>query len=197
MRIAVDLDGVLYEWQRTYRYMMREYRGVKLPPIEEFWHNWNSAVDRVGPENDAWMWDRGVKLGLFRHGHVTTGGIIGLTDLKRQGHELVVATHRPAIAIRDTINWLDHHFGALDPYPWSGMHILTEGEPKTEVKADLLIDDKRENILDWHLDGRQAIVFDRPWNQNVEPGSGIWRAHGWSSVVNIVNQIDYHMEVFE
>jgi len=192
MKIAVDLDGVCYEWQRTYRYMLREYRGVQLPPVDQFWFSWNASDEFTTAADRKWIWSEGVRLGLFRHGHVWKGTILGIAALKQSGHELVVVTHRPRTAIRDTINWLDHHFGAMEPYPWSGINILSNGEPKHSIYAELLIDDKPENVIGWVDAGqsRKAIIFDQPWNREMNWHPRILRAVGWASVVDAVTNID-------
>jgi len=33
VKIAIDLDGVCYEWDRTARYMLREYRNLSHVPV--------------------------------------------------------------------------------------------------------------------------------------------------------------------
>ena len=74
----MDLDGVCYEFQRTYRYMLREYRGVDMPPVEEFWTHWDAQKAYGTPADHDWMWSGGVKKGLFRYGHMVTGARKGL-----------------------------------------------------------------------------------------------------------------------
>lgn len=185
--VAVDLDGVCYEWHRTYIYMMKKYRGVEFPgDWRKWWVNWNSPDSYTTAADRMWIWTEGVRLGLFRHGHVTRDAIVSLVELADTGNELIVCTHRPASAVRDTINWLDHHFGSLTPYPWSDVRILSGRQPKTTVSADILIDDKDSNVYEWAEAGRQAIVFARPWNVGVA-GEGITRATGWADVVAAIN----------
>jgi len=183
MRIAIDLDGVCYEWQRTYRYMMREYRGVDMPPIEDFWYDWD-APDKYTSEADReWLWTEGVRLGLFRYGHVTTGAIVGLRALIDRGHDLLVVTHRPSVAVPDTLAWLSYI-----NIPWSEIHILSRGESKAQVDAKVLVDDKPANIYDWNEKNpsRRAIIYNRPWNKQCLAG---FRAYDWRMVVQWVDKI--------
>jgi 5'(3')-deoxyribonucleotidase len=181
VKIAVDLDGVLYEWQRTFRYMMREYRGVDMPPVEDFWFFWDAAKQYGTKEDHAWIWDEGVKRGLFRYGHVVKDGRRVLERLHDKGHKLIVVTHRPEAAVTDTIAWLDLYFKDI---PLAGLHIFSNMEPKESVEADVLIDDKPENIAGWITAGRNAILFDQPWNQDYHGG---YRAVTWRDVERIVD----------
>jgi hypothetical protein len=186
MKIALDLDGVCYEFQRTYRYMMKEYRGVDMPPVKDFWFSWDSNLDYGTSEDRKWMWSEGVKMGLFRYGHVTTGVIASVQRLAAMGHQLSVVTHRPENAVQDTLDWLSYV-----RLPISGVHILSNGEPKTTVGFDALVDDKVENIRHALARGRVGVLFNQPWNQEqsgISLASGkFFRAHDWPEVVGYFN----------
>lgn len=168
MRIGIDMDEVLYCWERTARYLIRN---VYVGPLDEYdlskpFTEWD--VDKqVGQEAYNWLFDPkgGIKAGLFRHGHVVTGAMLGVRWLKREGHELVIVTHRPETGVQDTLAWIDFHFGKEDPYPWSGVNILSGGQPKTNVDWDLIIDDSIANANAAQEAGRAAIVFGAAWNQ--------------------------------
>lgn len=182
MKIAIDCDGVLYEWEKTARYMLREIRGCG--GLFHASDNWDTIMNSVPEEDWRWLWTEGVRLGLFRHGHLVQGSIIGVRALRDAGHELYLVTHRPKSAVRDTTAWLELHFGSEDPYPWSGLHILSNQESKTMVDADLLIDDKPENISEWQASGREGILFSRPWNRDYRRAT--WIANGWDHAVSLV-----------
>lgn len=182
MKIAVDLDGVCYEWRRTYRYMMHQYRGVEMPPVDKFWLSWNAPDAYTSKEDRDWIWNEGVELGLFRYGHVLQGAVVGLRQLQALGHSLEVVTHRPSNAVLDTLAWLNYL-----AIPWSGIHIISNGANKARVSsADLLIDDKPENCEHFVEAGRRAILFHSPANENYEEGPIIQRADGWPGVVEVV-----------
>lgn len=187
MRIALDLDGPIYAFHRTYRYMIRKYRGVDMPPVKEFWTHWN-AQEQFGHQADHdWMWSEGVRLGLFRYGHMTTGARIGLQSLAQDGHELIIVTHRPESAVTDTLDWVALMFKDI---PLSGFHILSDGQPKSVVRADLLIDDKEENCIEWCGTKRQpSLLWDAPYNQNTKE-AGVLRAYTWKDVVRLVRYLN-------
>lgn len=184
MRIVIDLDGPVYEYARTARYMINHYIRKPnelplLPPVAEFWTEW--WPKEISKEEWGWLNANGIKLGLFRYGHVTRGAIVGLRALHEAGHSLVVGTHRPEPAVPDTLAWLSY----LN-LPWSDVHILSNEEPKTQINGDILVDDKPANILPWLKLGRSGILFDRPWNK--QP-SFSRRAYDWEAVIDHVAAI--------
>lgn len=175
MRVALDVDEVLYSWQRTARYLLRNlYKGDVLGyDLSKDFEQWVIA-DQIGGEAYRWLFDEGVRLGLFRHGHVITGAMLGVRALKAAGFDLVVVTHRPENAVRDTQAWLDFHFGAEDPYPWSGISILSGGEPKTSVNWDVIVDDSPDNIYTARAAGRVGLQFAAAWNN--------WTGADWGNL---------------
>lgn len=181
MRIAVDLDGVCYEWERTVRYMLREYRGTQTVGPSQ---HWDDIQQQVSYGDWQWLWSEGVRLGLFRYGHMWKGARRGLQALHDRGHDLVVVTHRPESAVVDTAEWVAYHFRDI---PLRGLNILSSGQPKTSVGWDLLVDDKPSNVREAHRAGREAILFDQPWNQETVAG---YRARGWKDVVEWIDEID-------
>lgn len=183
MRIGVDLDGVVYEWEKTARYMLREYRGLRHPTygLHKASDSWDYIPRQVSPEDWYWLWHEGVDRGLFRYGHVTKGAILGLQALLGAGHDLLVVTHRPKAAVQDTLAWL-----AYLNIPWSEVHILSNGEPKSSVFAEVLIDDKPENVIEWRDSDRRALLFHRPWNASEEI-EGVRRVYDWAEAADLLN----------
>jgi 5'(3')-deoxyribonucleotidase len=191
MRIAVDLDGVLYEWSKTARYMLRHYKGHSASgPMGMESLSWDYIEKHVGKQDWDWLWNEGVDLGLFRYGHVVTGGQSAIRDMRTAGNTVVVATHRPSAAVPDTIAWLDLFQKPEAGVVFDGIHILTNGEPKHTVQADLLIDDKFSNLEDWVGHGRRGILFDREWNQGAKP-AGTERAYGWNDCTRIIREMTW------
>lgn len=188
MRIVVDLDGVCYEFDKTARYMLRTYRGCTGMKLDAQY--WDDIKDRVTKRDWQWLWSEGVQLGLFRYGHMVQGARVGLTSLSASGHEIIFATHRPKSAVQDTVDWLSLY---MKDIPYTGLHFLTNGEDKHSIDADLLIDDKPENVVNWYYftDRKGAILFDRPWNRELESGfdNGLYIAKGWHEVVKVVDSL--------
>ena len=190
MRIGIDLDGVLYEWSKTARYMLREYKGYsRSGPMGAESTSWEYIKEHIEPKDWDWLWKEGVELGLFRYGHVVTGAQSGVRALREASHTVEVVTHRPSSSVPDTIAWLGLFQKPEAGVVFDGIHILTNGERKSSVGTDVLIDDKPSNIEDVVGHGKRAILFDREWNQGAKPAGSV-RAYGWEHVVKLVEAMN-------
>lgn len=164
MRVGVDLDGCVYHWERTARYLLRRRRReLGLPP--------DPALDVVSPyfdyvkdvvDRDAWrwLWKEGITEGLFRYGHVYTGAPEAVRTIAR-AHDVVIITARPASAAVDTMDWIQ-----FQRWPVVDLRLLTHGEPKSSVPCDVYIDDSAE-VCEELCENADAFVIkmDRPWNK--------------------------------
>lgn len=189
MRVALDCDGVIYEWQRTCRYMLNLHRGYDLPPVEEWWHEWGSVKHAIEKEDWNWVWSQdAVDKGLWRHGHVTKGAIEGIDRLDKK-HDIILITTRPRLAYRDTLAFVAFH-----NLPFKEVHILPD-EPKSNVYFDVLVDDAPHNIEDALDKGRHAILFSRPWNTQFAADSDrpFFVARSWDDVVRAVESLPVGM----
>lgn len=148
----------MYQYHSAFVYMARNYLGVNMPP-DFCWDTWNWQYQYLTDVEAKWMATEAVDLGLFRYGHVMKGAIIAVRELAQQ-HELIVVTHRPKNAVKDTLAWLTY----VD-LPFVGVNILSGRTPKTSVPWDLLIDDKPDNLDDAIGHNRAAVLFDQPWNK--------------------------------
>lgn len=192
MRIGLDIDGVMYQWDKTARYMLREvlpnspYGGINSVLHNES-EGWNWIQQQVAPEHWKWLWKEGVELGLFRYGHLYPGTIQAVRKLKERGHEVVLITHRPKSAVGDTLAWL----GLMD-FPISGLHLLTNQEPKSQVmpQCDAYLDDKPENVVDLAENTRARLIALRvqEWNHAFECPTDIIRVGGWGAFLEAVER---------
>jgi hypothetical protein len=205
VRIGLDIDGVIYEWDRTARYMLREvlpnspykYRPPGTIGLHFESSSWDFIQERVSKEHWNWLWTEGVRLGLFRYGHLYTGSIQAIRELATIG-DVVLITHRPKQAVTDTLAWL----GYLD-LPLAGVHLLTNQENKGDVTpCDIYLDDKPENCEDLlrATDGTVCLM-DRPWNQHrpivsVMAARGVksyrkdsYRVHSWEEFITKVRAL--------
>lgn len=172
-RFGIDIDGVCYQWSKTARYMLREVLPdspyTKEGPLGKESTSWNYIQDNVSPEHWQWLWTEGVRLGLYRHGHLYPGTITGIRALADVG-DVVIITHRPKKAIADTLAWLTYQ-----QLPLAGVHILVNEEPKSGVNCDVYLDDKPENCTDLaNNTGGAVFLMSQPWNtgyfkRNVTP----------------------------
>lgn len=160
--IALDLDGVCYEFDRTARYMLRKFRGIDGLENESTKWEYTESFPQVSHQDVDWLWNGGVKRGLFRYGHMVKDFRIGTEALAKE-HKLIVVTHRPERATNDTLEWVGHFFRDI---PLFGFHMFSSRTEKTTVEWDLLIDDKPANVENAINHGRKAIIFDRAYNRD-------------------------------
>lgn len=191
--IGLDLDGVVYDFQGTYKYLLETHRDVRFPgEVDRWWTTWNSPDEHTSQEDRDWVWSKGVKLGLFRHGHVVKGAIDGVRELSKLG-DVHVVTHRPERAVRDTLAFL-----VYQDLPITGVTV-TQG-PKSEVGCDVYIDDGPHVVEELLTAGRSVVVFDRPYNRpealgmtdfdNPDPlGMYSRRALNWREVPPMVKEL--------
>ena len=192
MRIGVDIDGVMYMWEKTARYMLREILPdspyTKDGPLGEVSNGWDYIENNMSKEHWKWLWTEGVKLGLFRHGHLYPGTIKAIRRLAELG-EVIAITHRPKQAVHDTLAWL-----AYQNLPLSGLHLLTDGEPKSSVKpeCDVYLDDKFENCEDLAAGTGAELVclMDRLWNSDRLVPPYIQRVENWQCFIDCVEELD-------
>ena len=169
-RIALDLDGVVYKWGDTARYLIRTYHGIDLGEST----HWDYIKDAVPSHVWRWLWNEGVDNGLFRYGHLYRGAVEGVHALSELG-SVEIVTHRPRNAVNDTLRFL-----AYLELPLAGVHILTASEPKSSVPADVYIDDSPLVAEELSRSGKTLVLVDRPWNSSPNaPRAEYVRAYGW------------------
>lgn len=162
-RVLVDLDGVVYDFHSCLKYLVEAHFGVRLPPVDELFDRWDGHKRYLDTEMEHWLWTEGVeKYGLFRHGHVLRGAIDGL-NLISQDYDIIIGTHRPPNARQDTLEWI-----AFNRIPCKEVVLLWNEEPKSWIDADVIIDDKPENVVDFIISGRYGILWSRPWNRDLQ-----------------------------
>jgi uncharacterized HAD superfamily protein len=184
-RIGVDIDGVMYQWSKTARYMLREILPdspyTKDGPMGTESTSWDYIMENISKDHWRWLWSEGVRLGLFRHGHLYAGTIKAIRQLSEVG-KVVLITSRPDTAIEDTAAWV-----AFNRFSVSGLHILGNGIGKSTVqpRCDVYIDDKPENCEELVMNtGATVAMPDRPWNQGPTP-DGVVRVFSWDQFVEL------------
>lgn len=183
-RIALDLDGVVYDFHGAACYMMRHNFGYTAELSRESWTSWDWMQGQVHPDHWRWLWNQGVEEGLFRHGHTLKGSIDGVRELATLG-DIAVVTSRPRSAIQDTLSWL-----AYNRLPITEVHIVGSGVPKTSCgDFALAVDDAVHNGTDYTSAGVPMLLIDKPWNQGVEDSPLLTRVFDWPDIVATAREV--------
>lgn len=183
MHIAVDLDDVVLDFVGGLRAALKVEYGVDLD--EEATTDWDlhPLLDPIiGRSWWSWMKERSW---IWAHFPAIDGAIGTVDRLRRDGHYLELVTSKPAWAEHNVYRWL----GKWRP-PFQRVTIVSQEDVKADfTEADILVDDKFENVRDFANSGRLALLFDRPHNRGVIPPAGVERVHGWREVYEAVTRV--------
>jgi 5'(3')-deoxyribonucleotidase len=163
MRLGIDLDGVVADFNAGWIRLHRDEFGSDLRP--EMVTTWD-GLHELGGFADMrafWRWARGSdeRPSIFRHLDPYPGAVETLRELDGAGHEIVIVTTKPRWARTDTFRWLADH-----DLPTAEVHMI---ERKYLVDCDVYLDDSPHVLPDLvrHRPGALVCRFVRPWNRPV------------------------------
>ena len=182
--LGVDLDGVVADHTGRFREIVSELRGVPVDslPLDRSWdfHEWGFAPGEYEQLHKSAVTEHD----MIRTMPVIAGAADALWRLSDAGIWIRIITHRlyvnwgHAVAVSDTVEWLDHH-----AIPYRDICFLGR---KPEVEADCYIDDAPHNITALRALGNTVIVYDQPYNRDLVDGP---RAHDWVEVESLVAEL--------
>lgn len=179
--LGVDLDGVCGDYTAAFRTVVAEDRGIDPATLPDD-RSWDfSEWGVAGPEE----FDRLHRLAvlehrMFRHMPPMPGVAESLWRLSDAGVWIRIITHRlcvnwgHAVAVADTVAWLDD-----TGIPYRDICFLGA---KPEVEAHCYVDDASHNVRSLRAAGNHVIVYDAPYNQDVDGP----RARTWDEVEALV-----------
>lgn len=177
LRIGIDLDGVVADFNRGWTRAWNEQQGTSLT-VEDV-DDWDVLPTLTGLPSmtEFWRWasDLGDGRSLFRDLPTFPGAMDAVRALANADHHPVVLTAKPGWAVHDTFAWL-----ADVRFPTTEVHIL---EDKWEVPCDVYIDDAPHVLRGYvrHRPDAEILRFVRPWNDHVVGTHGV---HGWDDVLD-------------
>lgn len=173
MIISVDLDGVVYDFRQAIRGWIALTTGDDPGPAADSWDF--HAAWGLTDDNFRELFHEGVKAGfVFAVGQPIPGAVDALEILHRE-HTIHIVTDRPMDGAEDnTRRWLRQHHIPHDA--------LTFTADKCSVPADLMVEDRVENLQALAAAGVRAICYSQPWNSE-------WageRVVCWGDVLDLV-----------
>jgi 5'-nucleotidase len=181
--LGVDLDGVCGDYTVAFREVVALDRGVDPATLGDA-RSWDFAEWGVDSPEE---FDRLHRLAvlehrMFRDMPPMDGVAESLWRLSDAGVWIRIITHRlcvnwgHAVAVADTVSWLD-----ATGIPYRDICFLGA---KPEVEADCYVDDASHNVEALRDAGNHVIVFDAPYNRDVDGP----RAHSWAEVEELVKE---------
>lgn len=174
--LGVDLDGVCGDHTAAFRSVVAAELDVPESSLgpQTTWDFGDWGIDeaeflrlhRVGVLEHR----------MFRHMPVVPSCAEALWRLSDAGIWIRLITHRlyanwgHAVAVADTVAWLDEA-----GIPYRDLCFLGN---KPEVDADAYVDDAPHNIRELRARGNHVIVFDQPYNRDLDDP----RATTWAEV---------------
>jgi uncharacterized HAD superfamily protein len=178
-RIGIDLDGCAYDFTRALRHYLVEHEGYNPMDLPDstcwdfFLHDWNMTL-----ENYLRHFAAGVDAGvIFLHGEAEQDAAKYISQLKRDGHQIHIVTHRQigTKSISNTGEWLAREGIEFDT--------LTFAKDKTVLPTDFFIEDNVDNFLALEAAGTRVVLMDRPWNSHHDTP---YRVSGWAEFYDFI-----------
>jgi 5'(3')-deoxyribonucleotidase len=181
--LGVDLDGVCGDHATAFREVVALERGVDplTLPAQETWnfHEWGLTDESFDELHRRAILEHR----MFRSMPAVDGVADALWRLSDAGVWIRLITHRlytnwgHAVAVADTVAWLDDV-----GIPYRDLCFLGQ---KPEVEADAYVDDAPHNVLELRRAGNPVIVFDQPYNRDLDG----MRAETWPEVEVLVTRL--------
>lgn len=153
MKLGVDLDGVVCDFQTPANEWLAAKAGVPVLPVD-CW-DWFKAYPNGGVLWDQ-LWNHAADKDLFISLKAFPAAHLVLNHLWGVGHDITFITFRPQWAREQTEEWL--HRNGFGGFP------LVFTANKGEVPWDLLLEDNGPCVAELVQQGRNAVLFRRPWN---------------------------------
>lgn len=177
--VALDLDGVMYNFHDALRQWLHQSKGIPLDlmpePVYWAWDNW--GWEQGGKHDKLTECNAAVDAGfLFAVGDPYEGAVEGVQALEEAGHHIHIITARGfgTRSVENTAAWLREH---RIPY-----HSITFTKDKHLIHFDLLIDDLYDNVRATIDSGKKAALWPQVWNEEYED---VPRVDDWNDVLEL------------
>lgn len=182
--LGLDLDGVCGEYISAFRDYVAQYKNVdkKDMPDPQNWDFSESGWPIADREEFNKLHTDAVKDGLYRSMMPLPGVSEALWKLNDLGVHIRVITHRLIvkhlhfITASDTVMWLDRH---NIPY-----RDLCFAGAKTQIDANIYIDDGPHNVELLRGSGAKVLVFDAAYNRHLDGP----RVNNWEQAYKLIAQ---------
>jgi len=176
MKLGVDIDNVLCELNPPVIARVNEKYGTKLTKndIKEwFWHfDLNGHHIEGAEEIREALDDYDFVVGL----PPVKGSVNAIKVLSNWDNHITFITSRPPTRRKSTTDWIEKHFG-------NKIKIRFAEADKNGYEMDVLIDDAAHHIESFAKHEKLAVLFDQPWNQELDCVGNMVRMFSWKDIL--------------
>ena len=180
MKIALDVDGVLAD--------------IILVWLD----NYNRTHKKSVSKNDIVRWDFWEELGLNKYTFYQElsncwsrwkavppmeQGIANAVEMLRSVGKVDIVTAREEATTEYVMQWLEHNYIKYDDYV-----TVPDGRDKANLGYDIFIDDSPHNVIRIAAKGKNALLYDQPWNKSISD-SKIIRIKKLAEAVNVIAEL--------
>lgn len=186
MILLIDQDEVLAQFTtRILQWWNEDHKtDFKIDDIKEYW-----LEKTLGQRSAYFIKSCMREPSFFANLDPIHGALEGMKQLHDDGHEVIIASKVPlnaGIGFYGKVEWIRKNL------PWFDLNNFVGVQRKTLLKGDVLLDDSPNNVKLFQDTGRQVVIFNRPWNQNI-PGL---RANSWTQFVDMIRETELNRGYF-
>lgn len=185
MKVAVDLDGPVAEFDKSYIKYCNVRFGHDIPfDIQDKWALHETDGVNLTLEQDQLAFEEFCNIRMFAALDLVEGAKEGLCTLSGMGCDIVYITARPKSAHRTTAKWI-----VKQGLPLNGL-IFSEdnkGEMAKLLGCKIAIDDKEENCLDFDANGLKTIIWSKKYNSSLPETDKMKRISNWKDIVRFIS----------
>lgn len=193
MRIAMDIDGVTADLVGGFE---RLYQEAFDKPMYSHDGSWDLHAGTVF-ENERTLFSYLDRVPNFwRDVPLVPGAAGGCYQLVENGHTVTFVTNRSSEQQRlQTREWLDAWWPERKNTPtvefvpdYKGRLDFQAYVEDNPTRIDELVNGWKNDDVEW---GRKpfVVVFDQPWNRDVPDAENLWRAKGWSELMELLTTV--------
>ena len=193
MNIYVDFDDCLCETARHFSGLAKDMFGTNVPYENINFFNLQKSFSLTDKQYQDMMAEAHKPEILLSYAE-TPGAADTLNSWVDEGHDVSVITGRPFNSFEPSREWLDRHglgrikLYCLNKYGRDSFYQNTEYSLELEdyykMHFDIAVEDSPHAFKFFdHLPDLKVLVYDRPWNHNVElPGDNYIRCFDWNEI---------------
>lgn len=188
MKIGIDIDEVLARFLPAIIKYHNETYNTSLKDADfktyNLWESWGGTKEEsIEKINDFFQTDYFKKIKPI-------SGAQKATRMLKENNDLSIITSRKDEIAKETESWVHQHFPNIFSEVHFAGHYFSNGQnSKTKrqicdsLEVNVLIEDNFEYALECLSPKRKVLLFDYPWNREIELPNGIKRVHSWEEII--------------